>query len=179
MPTTDVVGLCAAASRYAAVRSVCAFWATVLFTCWVPFVWTNAPVTLVPGDSPMSPLTVDGVALVTVVPAITANEVAVPSGTGTAAAEAVDAASSSPPLPVVSSTTAAAARSPVRVTDGARWAPRGLVAARVMSDMSASYARAVAVGAFVLVPLPPVRPVKLPGEVMPGSRSGRARPRPP
>jgi len=57
----------------------------------VPFTWPGGnPVTDVPGLSPRSPLIVVGPVFVIVDPASTAKFAAVPSGTGTVAASALD-----------------------------------------------------------------------------------------
>lgn len=73
----------AAASVYAAVRSVWA-WAAVASAAWMVPLTTpgGKPVTAEPGLTPRSPVTTVAPVLVTVVPARTAKLAAVPSGTG-------------------------------------------------------------------------------------------------
>ena len=79
-----------AASLYAVVRSSCAWRATASAAWMVPaFTWPGGkPVTADPGLTPRSPETTPGPVLVTVVPASTANDVAVPRPTGACAATA-------------------------------------------------------------------------------------------
>ena len=70
-----------AASLYAVVKSSCAWAAAGSPKCVVPFT-VGAPVSVVPGLTPRSPLTVVPPVLVTVEPASTPNVVADPRATG-------------------------------------------------------------------------------------------------
>jgi hypothetical protein len=99
---------------YAVVRSDCACTATASASCCVPSVITpgGKPVTDVPGLTPRSPETVDGPVLVTVEPAITANELAVPRPTEGCAAEADEE--------VNAPTTSRAAASVIAIDEAAR-----------------------------------------------------------
>jgi hypothetical protein len=89
---TVVVAACAAASRYAVVRSVCAVVAVVSAMYWVPHtVPGGKPETEVPGKRPTSPAITDEPVLVMALPAKMAKLDAVPRLTDVAAAAETDA----------------------------------------------------------------------------------------
>src|SRR6185312_6200181 len=116
---TASAGVRPAASLYAVVRSACACAATASAEWMVPLLTTpgGKPVTAVPGLTPRSPEIIEGPVFVIVVPASTANEVAVPNPTG-ACTDAAKAAGA-PAIPATSPMavmvpTASTARTPRR-----------------------------------------------------------------
>ena len=84
---SKVAGVRPAASVYAVVRSAWACAATASPSCSEPLITTGEPVTAVPGLTPRSPEMRDGPVFVTVVPANTAKEAAVPNPTDDCAAD--------------------------------------------------------------------------------------------
>ncbi len=90
-PDTVVKGVRAAASRYAAVKSLCALNAEPSVTCVTPEDCTpgGKPVIAVPGESPMFPEMTEAPVLVMALPAKTAYDAAVPRFTVVVAASAL------------------------------------------------------------------------------------------
>ena len=97
---TAVAGVRPAASLYPVVRSDLAWSATASAVCWVPLITSpgGKPLTAVPGLTPRSPEMIEGPVLVTVVPASTPKDVAVPNPTEGWAAYATGVPTTSPKI---------------------------------------------------------------------------------
>jgi hypothetical protein len=116
---TVVAGIRPAASLYAVVRSDWACSATASAACCVPLITFpgGKPVIAVPGLTPRSPEMVEGPVLVTVVPANTAKDAAVPKPTGGCAAEAASIPTTPLKITVAPTTAAAKNQRRRRITD--------------------------------------------------------------
>ena len=108
---TTVNGVRPAASLYAVFRSDWACRATPSAMCFVPLITFpgGKPVTALPGSTPRSPAMTEGPVLVTVWPANTANDAALPSPTGAWAADATPTPTALPRSTMPAATASSAA----------------------------------------------------------------------